>query len=365
MSIGLGWAGVLRAKASRGGDGRDIFDEPTVVEVSLRMSEAAEGVLRKTPREWVDCLLTAEGKLVGEVGVHLKSTTSFMPVDQKPSLTLSLNRSVPGGRLYGLRRIHLNNSAQDASYLCEGLCHGLFVRAGVPCARVAWAKVRLNDRDLGLYVLKEGLVEEFLKRHFKQTTGNFYDGGLHNDIWSALRLDSGEGPTDRSDLKGLHAATQLSDLGKRWEAMQKLLDVPEFVSMMAMESLTCHIDGYSLMQNNFRIYFNPPEHKAVFIAHGLDRMFETPEMPVEPVMKGTVSKAVLEVPEGRKAYRARLGELAESVFVGDWMDRWMDRATQVLASVEAGIGSKADALRGRIRKRVEVVRKWMEEVRAA
>ena len=43
----------------------------------------------------------------------------------------------------------------------EYIASDLFRAAGVPTPRVAWATVRINDRKLGLYVLKEAFETEF------------------------------------------------------------------------------------------------------------------------------------------------------------------------------------------------------------
>ena len=339
----------------------DIFAKPRLLEVKLSISPAGEDSLRKQPREWVQAAATVDGNEISGVKAHLKGQTSFVPLDKKPSFTLTFNGTGRGARILGLRKFHLNNSVQDSSYLCERLSSELFDRAGVPCPRAAWAKVSLNGRKLGLYVLKESFTTDFLRRHFQRIDGNFYDGGLHHDIWEPLKLDSGDGPKDDSDLKALFAATQIAEPGARWGRLQALVDMKRFVSMMAMESLTCHIDGYSLMQNNYRIYFEPPSGRAVFVALGMDRMFETPQMPVEPEMRGVVSKAILGVADGRRMYRQRMRELAGKVFVAEWMDCRIDEGIALLKPAEPLVEPQANALRQRIMTRVALVKKWMSE----
>lgn len=342
--------------------GEEIFARPTLLDIQLLVSARDEASLRKEPRDWVETTAIIDGRAIQQVAVHLKGTTSFMPLGKKPSFTLSFNKNAAGRRLFGLRKIHLNNSVQSPSYLMEDLCTELFHKAGVPCPRAAWATVRLNDTKLGLYVLKEGFTSEFLAMNFPKPGGNFYDGGLHQDVWHALKRDSGDGPGDHSDLKALYAATQTPDPAAKWGQLQKLLDVGRFVSMMAMENLTCHIDGYSLMQNNFRIYFEPPAGRAVFIAHGLDRMFEKPEDPLEPRWRGVVSTAILSVSEGRKLYRARLAELAEKVFQPEWMAERMDTAIRLLKPAEPLVEPEGAAARARVMARVAFVRKQLPEV---
>src|SRR5437773_1539714 len=80
-------------------------------------------VWRQQRPERVDVRATVrEGDQVySEVAVHLKGSYSFQPFDAKPSLTLNFDKFVPGRRFHGLSKIHLNNSVQDPTSLCEQL----------------------------------------------------------------------------------------------------------------------------------------------------------------------------------------------------------------------------------------------------
>lgn len=354
----LNWAQGTEKEAVFAGE---LFARPRLLDIKLKISPDAAESLRKNPRLWVEAAATIDGQELGRVAVHLKGTTSFLPLDKKPSFTLSTDHFVKGRRLMGLHKFHLNNSVQDTTYLCEDIAGELFHRAGVPGARTAWATVKLNERDLGLYVLKEGLTSDFLIMHFGKASGNFYDGGLHHDVFQPLKLESGDGPRDWSDLKALNTAAALPDLAARWQKMQTLIDMDRFVSMMAMESLTCHIDGYSMMQNNFYIYFDPASGKAVFIVHGLDRMFKKPEDPLEPKLHAVLSKAVMSVPEGKQRYRARLAEMVEKVFDPKWMTARIDACIRLLEPACAAMTLSAGALRERIIARSAFAKKGVAE----
>ena len=82
------------------------------------------------------------------------------------------------------------------TYLTEIICGGMFLAAGVPAARGTHALVELQGRKRGLYVLKEGFDRTFLKRHFKNTSGNLYDGGFLADIDRPVRKSSGSGTSE-------------------------------------------------------------------------------------------------------------------------------------------------------------------------
>ena len=111
-----------------------------------------------------------------------------------------------------------------------------------------------------------------------------------------LELDGGTGPKDHSDLKALRAACVLPDLKQRQAELEKRLDIDQFLTFAAMEMMTSHWDGYCRNRNNYRIYFNPTNGKAIFFPHGMDQMFGDPNFPLFEV-GGVVSSAVMQVPD--------------------------------------------------------------------
>src|SRR5262249_19471975 len=148
----------------------------------------------------------------------------------------------------------LNNSVQDSTCLNEKLARELFAAAGVPVPRADHAVVTLNGREFGLYVLVEGYSKQFLKRYFKRTDGNLYDGGFLRDIDSPLEVNSGKNPRNRTGLAKLLAATREPDPDKRFLALERILDMDRFISMLAMETILCHWDSYSMNRSNYRVY---------------------------------------------------------------------------------------------------------------
>jgi hypothetical protein len=204
---------------------------------------------------------------------------------------------------------------QDPSYITEILCGEMFRAAGVPAPRGTHARVFLNGRDLGLYVLKEGFDKTFLRRYFKQAHGNLYDGGFLREITEPLERTSGDSDVPRhSDLKALAAAAEERDPARRLERLEQVLDVDRFLSFLAMEMMTWHWDGYALKRNNYRVYHDPESGQMVFFPHGMDQMFWEPHGPLFPGFDGLVARQLVAAPEGQRRYRARLAELTARVF---------------------------------------------------
>src|SRR6185503_16845531 len=102
--------------------------------------------LRRNDREDVRATVHEGSNVWQSVGLHVKGAAgSRRPIDDsKPALTLSFGKFIPDQRFHGLRKIHLNNSVQDPSYMCENIAGELFRKAGVPTPRVSYATVTLN-----------------------------------------------------------------------------------------------------------------------------------------------------------------------------------------------------------------------------
>src|SRR5262249_17406650 len=208
-------------------------------------------------------------------------------IDDKPGLTLNMNKFKEDQLFHGMDKWHLANSVQDPSYLSELICGELFRAAGVPASRVGHAIVTVNGRQRGLYYIKEGYDKHFLRRHFKNSDGNLYDGGFLRDIDQPLQLlHTKDDVKDRADLKALTAAVRENDPKKRFEKMEKLLDMDKFITYLVLESITWDWDGYPMNRNNYRIYHDPKRDKVVFIPSGMDQMFGNPGGPILPAFHG-------------------------------------------------------------------------------
>ena len=332
--------------------GAQIFSQPTLVTFQIELAPAAQESLRRAPRTYAPATITIDGQAWTNVAIHVKGAAgSTRPVDDRPALTLSFSKLVSGRRWLGLRKIHLNNSVQDGSYMNEYLASELFRAANVPTPRVAFATVEFNHRKLGLYVLKEGFTEDFLKGFFQRADGNLYDGGFVRDVDQALELDCGDGVTDHSDLKALTEVAGERDPVRRWERWQQKLEVDRFLSYMAVSVMVSDWDGYPLNRNNYRVYCNPGNGRAVFLPHGMDQLFQQTEMPIVPGFNGLVARSLLDLPAGKKLYEERFLSLLAEVFRFERMTNSIARLADLLRPVQPDIDGRARNLTGQIAAR--------------
>ncbi len=304
------------AKSGARGSGEAFFDPPAIHQIQVVIPEASLAKLTGNNRAYVTCDVTVDSRYaLHNTGVHLKGHATFQGLNARPSLTLNFSKFTDHQTLMGIRKLHLNNSAEDATYLSEHLAGGLYAAAGVPASRVTFARVTLNGRELGLYTVIEGLSKEFLRRYFTDIRGDLYDGGFCQDITEKKEKILGDNPDEQSGLRELAQAAREPDLSQRWARLSTLLDVDRFTSYLAMEALTGNWDGYTYNLNNYRLFHHQISGKFVFIPHGMDDMFKQTRNPLRPEpMKGLVAKGFLETPEGRQRYLARVGSLFTNQF---------------------------------------------------
>ncbi len=324
--------------------------------------------VRSTVRELDPTGGDAEPTVYHEVGIHLKGARgSYRPFHSKPALTLNFDKFKNKQKFHGIDKLHLNNSVQDPSFLCEFISGELFQAAGVPATRVAFAIVTLNDRPRGFYVLKEGFDPTFLSRHFEDKRGNLYDGGFLNDVDEGVEKTSGTGPDDHSDLDRLVDAASIDDPDRRLAELKKVLDIDRFLSFVAVETLTWHWDGYAMKTNNYRMYNDPTSGQFVFLPHGMDQMFRNPRAPIVPHARGLVARAVLSTEVGSEAYQRRVAELVDRIFTAEALTKRIDEIAptirEALATLDEHAARRHDSavadLRHRVAERTRAAREYL------
>ena len=338
------------------------FEEGEIRDLALELSPAQVARIQDPKRPYVHASLFENGRLVfRDVAVKIKGAAgSSRAWGDRPALTINTDKYQKGQSYRGLDKFHLNNSVQDPGLLHEWISSTTFRAAGYAAARVSHARVRLNGRDVGMYVLKEGFDGGFLRAHFAKTGGNLYDGGFVQDIDADLQRDEGEGPEDKADLKALVAACRTGNPAERWKTLATRLDIPSFLTFMAIERMLCHWDGYCLNVNNYRLYFDPAG-KGYFLPHGMDQMLGDLNASLFDSPRSLVGSTVLTNPVWRSAYRARIKELNALFQPSGVVARQIPVVAERLAQAQQRISG--DAARDQIAKAEDVRRRFLERGR--
>jgi hypothetical protein len=293
---------------------------------------------------------------------------------EKTGFSIDMNDFVPGQRLHGLKKLVLNNSVQDPSFLNEHLGYQIARRAGLPASLTAHAVVTFNGRVFGLYVVKESVDTKFLARHFGKDNdhGNLYEGPCCGDLVpdaSRLELKREESEQrSREDVDVLSMLLRATPDAQWIDAVGARLDLDQFIAHFAVDALANHFDGYGFARNNFYIYNHPGRGRFVFIHHGMDQLFRYADPLRMPV--GIIARKVRELP----ALDARFMDALESILDQAWdvpaLEARIDRAARVITShVPADAQTAADlqSFRANVQRTKDALaqrKRWLESLRA-
>ncbi len=304
-----------------------LFDGPVLHwEVQVRRADLAK--LRNSGGPWnrendpdSSATVRAGGQVWTNVAIHLKGAAgSFRPVDDLPDLTLNFGKLQDGQTCEGHRKLHLNNSVQDASRLDEILASEMYLQSGLPTPRATRALVSLNGRYLGIYVLKGGWDKAFLKQHFGSSKGNFYDSGFLKDLDTNLERDSGEGAPDWSDLIALRQSLAVQDPAERLQQVSLHLDIDRIATLGALQILLDDWDGYLRNRNNYRVYHVPASDRLVLMPHGMDQLWRSPRGSFSPPLSSLLGQRLFSIPAMADRLTHRMRELTNTVFRPQFVD---------------------------------------------
>ncbi len=327
-----------------------------ILTFNIEIAGSEMAALQKDDRSYARGTVSIGTTVLRDVAFRLKGNGSRRPLNEKPSLVAKFDHYVPDQEFHGLTKIALNNSSQDPTYLADFIANAMFADANVPVSRVTHARVTLNGRDLGLYVLVEMHNKEFLKRWFHNTDGNLYEAYLQ-DIDQQIDLDNGDDKTHRA-LKEFAEVVKIPDAAERWAKLHNVLDVDRYVSHLVCELFTSHTDGYAMNRNNYRIYHNTDTDRFTFIGHGVDWAFGNTGVPMQPPQNALVTKAIMTTPEGAKLFRERRLDLFTNIFQLEVVTNRVNAAVGRLVAQAKNPNETKDFLRYGVDMNNRLVARW-------
>lgn len=251
------------------------YDRRTLSDIRLWISDASWDALTREPYEEVPASLAIGPAFYRTVGVHLKGRWgSFRDLNGKAGFTIDLDAYEPN-QFRGLKKLTLNNMVQDPSYTHEVLTYTLYREMGVPASRTGWANLTVNGELFGLYLNVETVDPVMLSRWFTDASGPMWEGSYGADVdgnVDALEYDDGPPLEDKTPLYALRDALDLHPTAttEGIVAIEALVDLDEFLTMMAVEAVTFHWDGYTT-RNNYHMYLDPSSGRFSYMPWGTDQ----------------------------------------------------------------------------------------------
>ena len=330
----------------------------------VQLTPAARLSLETTPRTYVTARFEMDGHPPRDVGVRLKGRYgSFRSLDQKPALKVKFNHA-EGTPFLGLKKIALNNLAQDPSGVAEWAAYSLFRAVGVPAPRVGYAVLSIDGETKGIYAVVESMDDVALDRWFP-STAHLYEGAYGQDLFPQIIADYeiDEGADDRTDLATVVAAIEMNEPAMVYEATAALVRWPEVVAAMATEIFIGHWDGYAPTRNNYFLHFDD-QGRLSLLPWGTDQTFR--DVLALHVGDGRLFEVCLAHPECRALYDATLLAVADAVDETGLQAQLEQRRTLLSPLVELdrfGVGN-AEALGDEIERTRAFLTERQADVRA-
>ena len=267
--------------------------------------------------------------------------------------------------LIGTKHLTFNNCKQDASYVRQPLGYEMFRQAGIPYARCNFAKVIVNNKNMGIYVNLEQAREPHLSRNFGNDKGNLYETEWRFDLVQE-NIEKGfsqEGFSPYKDQKDLQVA--IPQLVKKLDttgATKPVIDLDQLTRVMAVQTAVKHWDGYP---NNTYVYndmvgVETPDLGNVqlkLIPSGIDGIFY-PDKPFKVKNEGVLTNLVFNDQKAKALLQTKLQETAK-VF-----DTNRDANVQLLGKMADLLKSASVDKVEQVLKEIEVVKKEVVGVKA-
>ena len=252
----------------------DFIYDPTVLHTFyLELSNDARSTLSRSPYEYVEGDFIYEGVSYGPVGIRLKGSGTFEPINEKPSFKVKFGFDGSDTRFFDIHRLTMHNARYDPSVMKEHITLSGFLEAGLPASRTGFARVYLNDDLYGVYVLVESKDELFLKTHYDDPDGNLYEvTSCDVNQSSCFQLDEpGTASPEEEWAAVLEMASAVGYNDATWfEDTQQYFTAEHFQRYIAAEMVYAHWDGYACWNHNYHLYHEPSSGQWTLSPWGQD-----------------------------------------------------------------------------------------------
>lgn len=241
--------------------------------LQIKLSEGALESLGAKPRRYVEGQLVYAG-VDHPVSLKLKGNRSFRDLDGKPAIKLRFNRENPKGRFLGLKRLTLNNMVDDPTRMRESIGYRVYHAAGLAAPRTAYATLKINEREMGIYLAVEAIDDVFVSSRFGKPIGGLYEAEDGCDFYPAdvENFEREEGPAESRLNLARVANAVASESPELWIENSPYIDRDAVISYLAVSTLLGDFDGYWHSHNYF-LYEKGPGGPWLILPWGIDRVF--------------------------------------------------------------------------------------------
>jgi len=263
----------------------ELFGLEHVPVFDLVLSEDDRATLEATARDevYVPAQVCFDGVLLGRVGVRYKGSYGSLygcfdangeRTCDKLSLKLKFDEYEPELRFFSQKRLNFNAAIWDSTYLRERLGYDTFRAMGIEAPRAAWATLRMNGEELGLF----GMVEQIDGRFTADRWPDNPDGNLYKEAWPGSTLGSyaletlktNEELADTASFVTFSEAMAEPYSAELRETLGQHMDLEALARYMAVDDVIANWDGVTAIyvseledwsgNHNFYLYEDSTGH---------------------------------------------------------------------------------------------------------
>ena len=234
--------------------------EMASVEIDMPEETWKKITTKASDKDYYECSVSINGERLDRVAIRTKGASSLDDVSlmksDRYSFTLKLNKYEKGQTYHGLSKLLLNNNIWDATQMKDAIVYDMCRFIGLPAPLTNYARIMLNGKLLGYYLLVEPVDKNFCHRNWPDEMTNIYKP-YHNLAYTGEKMKDYSDIADFAKVKGGEAsmkrvveALRSVDEGKDIETH---LDVESVMKYMALQTMVVNFD--CMTGNNCQNYY--------------------------------------------------------------------------------------------------------------
>jgi spore coat protein H len=328
----------------------DLFDTSTLHEVRLFINSRDLRQLREQylERTYYTVDLLWRGTRIRNAAVRSRGTGSANPV--KPGLRIDFDRYTTGQRFLGLRTLVLDNLWQDPAMIREHLAMSMFARLGQPAPLQSFCRLFINNEYYGVYAVTEEPNEEFAARAIEETGGYVFEYHWVSPFYGEYLGDSLSSYKPRFEartheleadstlyrpIQELFREVNEADDAVWRDRVEQYLDLPQFITHVAIESFVAEDDGLLgyVGMNNFYLYRSAGSTRHRLFPWDKDNAFLNIEQSVlHRADENVLFRRALAYADLRDLYLQVLEQCAHSAIEENWLATEIERHAAVIGA---------------------------------
>jgi spore coat protein H len=238
----------------------------------------------------VPARVTVNNVTLEKVGVRFKGQSSLEGSWKEGSYKISMKLNcdeyedeypeLKNQKLFGFDELSLKSGFKDNSLIKDKVVPDIFRSAGIPAPKTAFYQVYVDTGNgpvyFGVYTLIEDVADTLITSQFANGSGNLYKAENMRTttfVNSSFNVSGFDKETNKKkgsgDLEHLYTALN-SNLRTTdpvvWRSgLESILNVDEFITWLAANTIIQNWDTYGMASHNFFLYDNPDDGRFVWI----------------------------------------------------------------------------------------------------